>query len=271
MPTFRKRVFASAFRSGSNGIRSRPMKRRRFVRRRGLRRMQQSNTITTQSGVGKSLLLKSRKISRRRWNNLLWTSTLQKSHYRSAGATSGFAATQVSNTVWTVNTEQALDNGLGPFWTTAGGTVALDQGVTVPLFRGDIVLRGGKVGISIYNDSTSGPIECWVMLIKAAPRFTVANLPPTPPVGWDPSMTPEFTKDIGRIVYSRKFMLENQATGGAERRLPIQKIDQESWTTDQQRWYWITLVRDFDPVDQNVVRIVTYFNVSFSGDAIGTT
>lgn len=260
----RKRVYASAFRPLARTNRGK-FKRRRFSRRKG----KKSTSATSQKGSGFILNFKSKKLNGRVWRKKLWDSTTQKAHYRSAGAFSGVATTTVANTTWQVNLVQAVDNGAGPFWTTAGGAQVLDSGVAVPTFRDDIVLRGGRVGMSLYNDSTTGPVEVLVVLVKNSPRPAagLAAIPTNPPVGWDLSMFNEFTKDVGRVVYNKKMLLEANAVGEIEYRLPVMKIDQEAWSTDQQRYIWFTLVRDFDPVDQNTIRIVSYFNVSFSADA----
>jgi len=264
---FRRRVFARPLlgKRRRTGLGSRPFKRRRI-----LRRGRRTATQTTQSGFGSLFRFRSRRIPKRSWNRMLWNSTLQKAHYRSVGAVSGSAVTPVTNVQETVVSVQALDNGASPFYTIGGGTIELNDGAGVPTFEDDIIIRGGMVGISFYNDSTTDPVEVTAWLIRNAPRPDVSNLPSTVSVGWDPSTVPEFSKDIGYIKYRTKFLLEPNASSTIERRIPIQKIDQESWANDASRWVWLLAVRDFDNVTQNTIRIVSYFNVSFSADVNAT-
>lgn len=261
MAGFRKRTYAG-FKRKRAGLGVRPFKRRKISYRR------KSNTLTSQAGYGNIMPYKSRRVPRRRWNRMLYNSTTQKTHYRSVGATSGTATTTLLNTTLQINTVQAMDNGIGAFWTAAGGLLAVDPGVAPPTFKDDIIVRGGKIGISMYNDSTTDPVEITVYLIKNAPRMTLANMPANPNVGWDPTTVSEFYKDIGVVVYKRRFLLEANAVGECEYRLPVLKVDQEAWTTDQQRYLWITAVRDFDPAVQNTIRFVSYFNLSCTGDAL---
>lgn len=263
MAGFRKRIFSRAFNAKP---RSKRFKRRRIIRRS----RKKSSTQTTQSGFGIGLRFRSRKWSKGRWNRTLWNSTQQKTHYRSVGAVSGVVATPVSNTQATVVTSQALDNGTASFWQTGGGVIEVNDGAGIPTFEDDIIIRGGMMGLSFYNDSTTDPVEVKAWLVKNSPRPTASNVPGTVAVGWDPSTVPEFSKDVGRIIYSTKFLLEPNATSTIERRIGIQKIDQEAWASDAQRFLWLIYARDFDAVTQNNVRIVAYFNLSFSADVNAT-
>lgn len=202
---------------------------------------------------------------------MLWNSTLQKAHYRSNAAASSSITTQPGVSSGTITILDAIDNGVAPFYTLAGGAQVLDQGTSIPLFKDDIILRGGKMCLSFNNDSTTSSIEIQAWLVKTAPRPNFTLLPSAVPAGWDPTLVSEFKKDVGSIKYSTKFLLEPGNISTIERRIPIQKIDQEAWADDGQRWKWIVLVRDYITLVTVNVGITTYFNLSFSGDAIGTT
>lgn len=263
----RKRVFANAFGRKSTGV----FKKRRTVRRR-VRRGQKFTSYTTKSGAGRTFGFKAKRISKRRWNNMLWNSTLQKNHYRSEGVLRSIVATPVTNINMVTGIVEALDNGTAPFWTTAGGLQVQNAGVTPPLFTdSNIILRGGKTGISISNPSTGTSIAYSVWLIKSADRFSSTNIPALATVGWDPSVIPEFKNDVGFIRRSFTGLLEPGTLFTAEHRLPVQKIDQVEWATLQKRWYWMVAIRDVDNAAQQNIDILSYFNVSFSGDAVGTT
>lgn len=238
--------------------------KKRRVARRPVRR---STAFSTQTGSGSGFGFRSKKISRRAWNKKLWDSTLQKSHYRSNGAQGGSVNTATSQSQMSVVTTQAMDNGVGAFWTQGGGCIELNDGEGVPTFVGDIIVRGGKFGIKLFNGATDRPVMIQVWLVKSAPRPTTANLPATVQMGWDPSTVPEFIQDIGKIIFRREFQLETLAEMTIERRTGIMKIDQENWATGAQRFIWIIAAADPVAASAVTVGITTYFNCSFSGDS----
>jgi len=251
----RKRVFAPRF-----------TKRKRtgkFIRRR---RGRNSSSYSTKAGAAVSLPYKARRISRRLWNKKLWDSTLQKQHYRSNGALSGAITTAASQGQVSITGAQAMDNGVSVFWTAAGGAIEANAGAGVPTFEGDVIIRGGIVGFKLFNESTTIPAQCKVYLIKMAPRPSLANIPVAANVGWDPTLVPEFTKDVGKVIFMKEFQLEALAEMSVERRLSIMKIDPESWSTDAQRFYWLFVCGDPQTVTTVTLRVVTYFNISFTAD-----
>lgn len=244
--------------------------KRVFKKRRATNvgRRRRSVTQTSQSAVGKFLPFRSKKISGRRWRNLLWTSTLQKAHYRSNGAFAQTLTTGAIPTNKSVTLIEALDNTVSTFWIGTGGAVALDEGAALPGFEGDIVIRGGKTSISFFNDSALNPVEMEAFYVIPASRPNYFNFPATVNIGWDPSQIVEFSKDIGKIIYRTKFLLEPLATSTIDRRLRVQKIDQGAWT-DGTRPKWIVTARDFSGSAVLTTNVVTssYFNLSFSADA----
>lgn len=265
MAGFRKRTFAGR---GSK----RPFKKaRRTFKRRSVRRGANSVAYNNQNGIGKSLPFKGRKLTKKSWNHKLWDSTLQKAHYRSNGAIGGVLSTPNLNTQVTIVTAQALNNGVAQFWQTGGGAIEVNDGFGVPTFEDDIIVRGGKVGITLFNlggDGAAGnsPVRAEVFLVKQSPRPTLSNLPGTAFVGWDPTIIPEFKRDIGTIVFRREIIIEPGQLFACERRIPIMKIDQESFSTDNQRWIWIVAANDFENTSAVSVNIITFFNLSFSAD-----
>lgn len=265
MAGFRKRTYGTAF----NGSSRRAFKKRRYTKRRPYRnRARRSIAFSTQAGSAGTLGFRSKRLSRRSWNKKLWDSTLQKAHFRSNGSLGGAVTSIAAQATVAIGTAQAVDNGVGPFWTAAGGAVVLDQGVAVPTFNGDIIIRGGMVGIKFYNESTTIPVQIKLWLIKSAPRPTIANVPASAPFGWEPTLVSEFKKDVGTIIFSKEFQLEPVAEMTVERRLFIMKVDQEAWSADQQRLIWLFTAGDPVAVSTNTTRITTYFNLSFAGDAV---
>lgn len=258
----RKRIYAPR--------RTRNVRRKFGIRRRTRRRGTLSRTRgvswTTQSAGSRGLGYKNRKTSARNWHRILWRDTAAKSHFRSNAAQSSTVTTPVSAALMITNQRQAL-NATGTFWTAAGGTVPLDVGATVPTFNGDIILRGGKVGISFYNSSATVPLYIQLFLVRDVPRDVLTNIPLNPAVGWDHTHVPEFFTDIAKYIITQKqFTLLPNGVAQTEVRLKPMKIDQQDWITDQQQLTWLIAVTDYDGVAANVVRITHYHNVSFSGD-----
>jgi len=268
---FRKRVFANAF----NASKQTKFKKRKFTRRFRKRGGGKSTSLTTQSGGGRTFGFRSRKISKRSWNKKLWDSTLQKSHYRTTWATGTNALTQASTTSGTVVWLSADDNAAAPFWTVAGGLLAEDTGVTPPLFAGDIIMRGGTMGIIIGNtndavDFDNIRVKLW--LVKTGDEYDGAAIPTGTTIAFDPSCLADFKSRVGRIVMSREFLLDNNNSAEFKFRHPIQKYDQGDYALGKHRyWWWVHIANANNNLTTTSVRITTYMNASFSGDAIGTT
>lgn len=256
MPFTRKRVYAG---KPSKRI----FKKRRFIRRRG----KKATSFTSQSGTGSSLRYVAKKLSRRRWNSKLWNDTLAKPHYRSSAAITDSLTTPASATIAQFNVRQALDNDTARFYETTGGLSLLDTGMTLPTFKGDFVLRGGKVGINFVNsDNTVLFGKVW--LVKAPKNPNLSPFPITTVYGADPSEIPEFTNYVGKIKYSKEFTLEALNSIEIVRRIPIFKKGIYEWANIQDgRYYWIFTVTSGDAT-ANTYRVTRYFNVSFSADAI---
>lgn len=265
MAGFRKRTYGGR----SSG---RPFKRAKFARRFKKRRTSGSLSRTrgiswtTQSANSRGIAYKARKTGARAWHRILWRDTAAKSHFRSNAAQSAVLTTPASAALMLTNQRQAL-NASGTFWTAAGGTVPLDVGATVPTFNGDIVLRGGKVGISFYNSSSVTPCYIQLFLVRDVPRDVLTNIPLNPAVGWDHTHVPEFYTDIAKYVLTQKqFTLLPLGVSQTEFRLKPMKIDQQDWIVDQQQLTWLIAVTDYDGVLTNNIRVTHYHNVSFSGD-----
>lgn len=263
---FRKRTYAG-FKRKRGGNFVRPAKRRRFTR---VRRGRNNASYSTQSGSANPIGFRSRRVRPRQFQRILWRDTVASAHYRSLGAGAGSVSTPVGSNTMTVSFINAMDNGSGAFWTTAGGALPIDTGITLPLFQGDITVRGGMIGVRFYNDGAyAAHVMCY--LVKAVPRPDNTIITSPQPVGWDPSTIPDFSKDFGKVIMSRRFIVEPLAMMSIEKRIWPMKIDQVAWATDAQRLYWLFGVSDGDTSGQDNIRIVPYFNLSFSADAIGTT
>lgn len=267
MAGFRKRVFARAFNSGSRFTRGR-FKRRRTMKRRFKGR--KSSSTTTKSGTGGVLGFRSRRIRPRQYRSLLFKQSITAAHYRSFGSTQATITTPITATSSSVASVNAMDNGVSAFWNASGGAQLRDAAGAATNFN-NVVVRGGKIGIRFWNDG-SVPAEIKLWLIKTSPRPDFTIIPSTVALGWDPSTIPDFARDFGRIIFQRNFMLEGGAASLTERRLIPMAIDQQSWAVDAQRLFWLVQVTDADNTSAaDTVRLVTYFNLSFVGDAIGAS
>ena len=261
----RKRVYANAFRT----VRRTPFKRRRIIRSNRFRG-RKSSQYSSAAGFASGIKFKSRKIRPRQFRKILWRDTQALQHYRSMGAGSGAISTPVGSSTMTVATVDAMDNGINSFWTATGGTLTPDTGVAVPIFRGNITVRGGMVGLRIYNDGAySAHVQ--VYLVRQVPRPVAGTITSPVPVGFDPSGYPDFSKDFGKIITSRRMLIRALDVVSIEKRIWPMKIDQYNWATEASRLVWIIFAADADVTGQDNIRTVNYFNVSFSADAIGTT
>lgn len=244
--------------------------KRAFKRRRITRRGRNATSYSGARGNATSVPYKSRRLNPRAFQRILYRDTQAMQHYRSVGAGSGSISTPVGSNTMTISLLQAMDNGVASFWSTGGGVLAPDASAAIPLFRGDITVRGGMVGLRLYGDGAY-PSQLMIYLVKNCPRPDSSIVTSPQPVGWDPTTVPDFTRDFGRVIFSRRMILEPLGMISVERRIWPMKIDQQSWGVDAQRLTWLIAVADGDTSGQDNIRCVPYFNLSFSADAIGTT
>jgi len=231
-----------------------------------------STTLTTQTGAGRTFGFKGKKISKKSWNSMLWKNSLQKSHYRSAWAITFNYPTLASPAVSDVRYLSADDNTAAPFWQAAGGALGEDSGVLAPGFAGDIIFRGGTLGLIIGNTNDAvdfDNIRAEVYLIKTGERFDGAAIPATVALGWDPSLIQDFKSRVGRIIKRWDFLIDNNNSVEIKYRKPIQKHDQGEYVNGFHRYFWFILASNASgAATPTTVQVTRYMNASFSGDAI---
>lgn len=265
MPGYSRRTYAG-FKRKRAGLGVRPFKRRRIsVRRR-------NTSYNTKSGAARSFFFRKRRLSGRTFRRIIYRNSQFTTHYRSIGSTSGSLASPVGSTTANTSFVNALDNGAATFWTTTGGALSPDTGVSVPLFKGDITLRGGIIGVRVYNDGAYPMhLKIWLVWTKDSFATNSANYTLSGvPIGWDPTTVPDFARDL-TFIKSWSFNIEQLNMITVEHKLRPTKIDQLRFATDVTRPFWLFSVSDGDTAGQDNARVVSYFNVSFSADAIGTT
>lgn len=262
-------------------------KRRKFSKgRRGRGRL----SVSAQAGNLSSAGFRRNRIRPRTLRKFLWRDTIYKNHFRSAADRStsittpppaGLPLVPQLDTVRFNFVSVLPDNATAPFtpfWTTGGGAISSDTGVAVPLFNGDIVIRGGMARATFNNNGTSDAVRLRLFMVRSIynPNFSV--LPAANsifgPTSWDPSLLPDFVK-FGRVLRSWEFlMLPGQRPITVKFPLKTRKIDQDIHNSARgQRFFWMFHVSNCSDVDTAANTVTTHFshNLSFVGDAIGTT
>lgn len=248
------------------------IKKGKFARRR---RGGKSNSYSTRSSGASGFGYRNRKVSGRAFRRNLFNSTKFSTHWRSVGGvlnTTGSPASAVLSRSIVYN---AIDNGVtSSFWLATGGAIDVN-GATLPIFRGDIVMRGGVVGAHINNtDATGTDILNVKLMLGIAPDIpnTSGFNSATRPIGWDVTMFPEFSNFVMKSVLKTwDFVLKPQEQMTVKYRMGVRKIDKQEWIASGQRPYWIVILNG--PANNNVTdcNFTTFFSLSFTGDAVGTT
>lgn len=243
-------------------------KRRTFRKRRTGSKTKDFNSFATK---GANLGFRGRKTSRRTYKKFLWDSTLFKTHYRSIFTTSGNVSTpadDVSSNVFGLNMIRHSP-GLS-FWLTAGGAVRVDTAGTMPLFNGDIILRGGIFSFTISNqNATDVRASIWLIQSVQDPDFVFepANVSQL----WDPSVSPDFVSHLGKPFVNRTILIEGGTSYTFTRRLNMQKIDQTTYNLEGRSPLIYLSISNVGQAAATTVRLTRSYNLSFSADAIGTT
>lgn len=268
---FRRTFRSSRRRSFTGRFRRRyGMKRRRFGARKTV-------AYTGATGSGRSLGFRSRRVRPRAFRRILWRDTLSQPHYRSYNFQSSTISTGTTSGSGDFNIIPILTDSSGnPFWSTANGAVAIDNTVAVPNFRGDIILRGGKIGAYISLPSTvvaADNILVKVWHVKTLHNPNTSVFSGAQPLSFDPSAIPDMTTETCRILQYREAVLSTQnPTLNVEYRLRLQKIDQDDFATGFGQQDMICVyVSNISAANNIGVQIHAFHNVSFSGDAIGAS
>jgi len=265
----RKRVNAPFMRSS----RRRSTGRFKSTRRR---RSGATRSLTSRSSqFGKAAFngFRSRKVRTSTFRRWLWRDTAYKAHYRSVAALSADVSTPNHTVQATWGTNRALFNGVGDFWTTAGGATPIDEGTTVPTFGETIVLRGGLARITFSSNATDDAvrIRCWAVWAKSNPALTISS---PVPLEWDPSCWQDFAR-FGRVLDMREIMLiPGSRPFDMTWRYRPQKIDKEIFNTSNgNQLYWMYTISQTNntegpPATAEVVRVTVSYNTSFSADEV---
>lgn len=248
------------------------MKRRRFARRT------RTKTWTSQSATGNQFQYKSRKISKSRWRNKLWNDTLASQHFRSNG--NGTTNIESSTTQGQGAVSLQLPTFIGTpgpttaFWTAAGGLEITDEGGTAVTFdETDLVIRGGRIGITLTcPDTITEELAVTIAVVSIVQNPDYQLLPTLIPYGSMMDGGPDFTRRLGRILYSKSAIMSNAYSSFTlEHRLRVQKIDQETWGTvlGGQIGFIVTVTpMQSNPATPYELPAVVYHDLSFTGDTV---
>nr|QTE03444.1 MAG: capsid protein [Tarsiger cyanurus CRESS-DNA-virus sp.] len=256
----------------------RTFRKRNFRRRLGRRRVGRRKNSTTawnsiSSSAARGIQFKSRKGSLRQWRRTLYRDTQALSHYRSALALVGTITTGTTpgfGNVGAIHPEFGTVVSTDPFWTATGGFEVLDVGAGVPTFRGDITLRGGKIGITLsVPDSVTDAIACDVYLmfkIKRPIAFATV-FAALEPLGFDPSANADVPTNFGSVLFKRSGVLDyNNKTLTVEHRVKPRKIDQITFGALGNQFCWLIHVVNTTSATDVTVNHIKYHNFSFSAD-----
>ena len=264
--------------------RRRTFKKRRITRRtrRNGNRSSGRSTTSRASNATSVGTFRTRKTSLSTYRNMLWRDTAMKTHYRSV------FDTQLTPAMLTPNTSNSatltIINGLPVFYTTAGGAVVANLGGAVPVFDGDIILRGGIARIALANrvEQTATQltdnvrITVYAVWTGANPNTTVFPAIGTPvPTMWDPSLIPDFER-FGKVMWKKEALLK--ADGESVQfyfKFKVQKIDQAVFNqvggVRGQQLVWMVLASQLSNTEgapaSETIDCLTSHNVSFSGDS----
>lgn len=259
----RKRTYAPK----RNAFKKRKINRTRRNRGGGPKTLGYSSLNTKDHVFG----FRTKKTSRKAYKSHLWNSTLFNTHYRSILSNSSAPVTPATvNTGLLLGTNMYRTGGV-PFWTTAGGLLQTDSSITPPLFKGDIILRGGVWECQCTNTSTTNDvrIKVWVMRSTNDPDFSFE--PALPPVAWDPTAAPDFIKEIGKPYMFREIVLEQGNSYTLKGRFKLQKIDEVTYGRQGLSPLVYMLFHNVGHATATTINVLYNYNLSFSADAIGTT
>lgn len=254
--------------------------RRRFKRRftgRRFRRFggsKRSFATTQQHGPILGLRYRGRRRGLKSYRRNIFNASIFASHYRAVLAEPFTQATAAAQGIgipaaWYPEKGGGVVTAATGFWTAAGGLQPLDTGAALPTFTGDILLRGGKIGINISClDANVLPlhVDVWLVFVQQKAAGTAGSfLPATAPLGWDLSIQPEFLDAGGKVLKHWSALLDYQSkTLTIEHKLRARKIDKAVHNTGLGQFYFITNIVNLGSAAAVTCQIIKYHNVSFA-------
>lgn len=244
-------------------------KRTRFARkRRGRARIGKPS-----ENIIAAVPFRTRRISRRAYKKKLWDYTSMLTKYRSALNRNSSIDTLASTTGWKVDVLPfMIASDTSPFYTTTGGLLAHDTGVT-GTFKGNLVIRGGQLLVKLFNntevaDGNNDSVECVIAIIKGSYAFDSTALVNTTPSVRGIDYAPDFARKFGRLLVQRRFIIKEGESQSLAYRLPIHKVDEADYVERKHIYYlYIAVQNGFVPT----IQTCTYawgHDLTFTGDLI---
>lgn len=241
-------------------------KRRRVMKRRGGKR---TTSFTSQSGVANSFGFKSKKLSLRAYRGMLWRDSIMKQKWRTCQAFTQSQLSAADSSKYSIVLYDAFGNSASPFWTPLGGTVQADLGTAVPTFIGDIIVRGGILGVRVTNQAAdASPLEIRIILFRTSTRQ--GSAPPVianQSVGFDMTHLTDFNNFYGKPLVNKTVLLENSNVAEVKYRLKVQKVDQFEYSQFTKRYYWMIGVGNAETAVAVNATVTQYWNAAFVADA----
>jgi len=242
------------------------MKKRKSSYKRRANRPRKAVDFTSLNTRGTAVGFRTKKTSRRTFLKHLWDSTLFTTHWRSVFTAAVTRSTPASNIVGTLTGTNLYKPAAGPFFSAAGGALPVDISLAIPQFNGNVVLRGGIYEYSILNNSTTDmKIKLFMLTTTNSPDFSFEPAS-NPFTQWDPSSTPDFTDQIGKVWATREVLLEGGNVYTYRGRFKMQKIDVATYILQGKAPLIYSLVNNVGTTVASQYVITTAYNVSFSGD-----
>jgi len=256
-------------RSSSTMRRSKFKRRRtsRFRRKAGSKRTAGYTTLNTRDT---QFGFRGKKTSLRAYRSHLWNSSLFSNHWRSIQANTFSLTTPADATSSVIGGFNMYRQTSNPFWIAAGGAVPTDTSIAVSAFKGDITIRGGVYELIIANAGTGSTqdvrIKLFVITTVSNPDF--AFQPVAPPIGWDPTASADFIKNIGRPHMIKEVLLNEANAYVHKGRFRIQKIDEIQYGEQGHAPIIYIQAHNVGHTTATVINIQMSHNLSFSGDAV---
>lgn len=255
-------------------VRRRPRRYRTGYRRRTYKRA----TFTDQRGLATGIQYRARKLRPRAYKRSLFNQTRHETHYRSQTCrsyTSALAgcATCVVNTLFPLVNSSPNYNEATPFWTYDGGLKAVDKGSNPSGFKGDIVLRGGKIWVQVSMLSPDINVGVDIYVFRTLPNadYEAFGLMQKDwaHYGWDPTCNANISTTFGKMINRKSCILNaNQRIVYMEQRLGVQKMDKDVVTNRGSQLCYVVCCSNLTNSTAQEVRITYGFSVSFTGDVL---
>jgi hypothetical protein len=153
------------------------------------------------------------------------------------------------------------------FYTAAGGLQALDTGITPGSFNSDVILRGGRVGLTfVAPEAITDDIGVTMYTVWTAKNADFTKVPATITWGSNLDAGADFDQ-FGKILFKQEYIINNRYPAvQIERRLKVQKIDQDSFEEGGQQIVYVAVLTNLVASTARALAFIVHHDVSFSGD-----